>query len=203
MNICFMQGMVLGFSKFMVLFNPFHCLREILYLRNLSLRAKTYPNPQLTMITASFVGAHSVPSPVLRPRCLLPYKIPTVTLGRCSDPMSQMRKWRRGARKRLAQTTQLESGRSGTETQVFLAGALFSCTHCFLPLGKPCFCGAGSSFWLWLGILGPVLQGGCWWRLSIFHWSCGHSACIWASCPAADLFVPGLAWWWATGCQRG
>lgn len=85
LNIYFMPGMVLGSSMFMVSFNPFYLpLRTFLSKQLESQRERNLPKPQLTMIRASFVGAYSVSSSEQSPKCVLPYKIPTTTLGKCN-----------------------------------------------------------------------------------------------------------------------
>lgn len=149
------------------------------------------------MITAPFVGAHSAPSPALRPECRSPYKVPTAALGGCYNPTSQMRKWRPREQTRLAQTTQLEGVGQGPKPR-FPGTSSFQCTHCF-PSESPALVAQGAagrgscSFRLWRGHRGHcrpclprrVAGGDC----PIFHWSRDHN--MWASRPAADLSVPG------------
>lgn len=115
-----MPDMVLLSSTLVVSFSPFHMpLRKAFvlhfYTQGTSVSEReSYPGP--------FVGTHSVPSSVLSPKCVLPYRIPTTALGRCNNP--RLRKQRLRGQEPLVQTTQLESGGSGTYTQGFLARAL-------------------------------------------------------------------------------
>lgn len=68
-----------------------------------------YPSPQETTTTASFICAHSVPSAVLSPKCVLPHQILTATLRRrYSNPYFTDEE----IEDQRAEATELGSGRS-------------------------------------------------------------------------------------------